>query len=179
MKPAIAIGTRAVLLGALALNAVAQAADEAEPAPAGALPDLVGKVMGPQPGPDRPLPSVNNPFGMNPDVLAEGRRLFVWYNCSGCHGGHAGGGMGPSLRDAEWMYGHKDQDIFNSIAEGRPHGMPAWGTKLPTEQIWKLTAYIKSMGTRHEPQLPPQNPVFPSPPPRRDLPKIKAQKGGE
>lgn len=152
---------------------------EAEPAAAGALPVAKGKekILGPQPGPDRPLPLVNNPFQMEPNVLAEGRRLFVWFNCYGCHGGRAGGGMGPSLRDATWLYGSKDQDIFNSISEGRPHGMPAWGTTLPEEQIWKLTAYIKSMGTSKEPDAPPANPVFPNPPPRRDVKGVEAGGG--
>ncbi|MCW8195836.1 c-type cytochrome [Proteobacteria bacterium 005FR1] len=140
---------------------------EAEPAPAGALPEVTGKevtgkLLGPQPGPDRPIPKANNPFPMEQNVLTEGRRLFVWYNCYGCHGGRAGGGMGPSLRDETWLYGGKDQDIYNSIAEGRPHGMPAWGPKLPQEQIWKLTAYIQSLGTPLEPKKPPENPVMPT-----------------
>ena len=150
---------------------------EAERASASSTPEVVGRLLGPQPGPDRPLPDRANPFEMERNVLTEGRRLFVWYNCYGCHGGRGGGGMGPSLRDAAWMYGSKDQDIFNSIAEGRPHGMPAWGVDLPEQQIWKLTAYIQSMGTGMEPKPPPANPVFPNPPPRRDIPGVQARQG--
>ena len=177
MRPGLLI----LLLVAPACWAANEGTEEAEPAPAGALPDVQskGEIMGPQPGPDRALGERDNPYGMEPNVLAEGRRLFTWYNCAGCHGGHGGGGMGPSLRDVKWMYGFKDHDIYNSIAEGRPHGMPAWGTKLPREQIWKLTAYIMSMGTAKEPSPPPQNPVFPNPPPRRDVQKREAQKGGD
>ena len=63
----------------------------------------------------------------------------------GCHGGHGGGGMGPSLRDPVWLYGNRDDQIFDTIAHGRSHGMPAWGTKIPRQQIWELVAYIKSM----------------------------------
>lgn len=165
----------ALLLCALAAAAGCQR--EAEPAPAGALPELTGEVLGPKPGPGKAPSKVDNPFGMEPNVLTEGRRLFVWYNCYGCHGGRAGGGMGPSLRDAAWMYGNADQDIFNSISQGRPHGMPAWGLVLPDEQIWKLTAYIKSMGTAMEPKKPPENPVFPKPPPRRDVKGVRAGGG--
>jgi cytochrome c oxidase cbb3-type subunit 3 len=95
-----------------------------------------------------------NPFADNAVALTEGRTLFVQYNCAGCHGGHAGGGMGPSLRDVVWIYGNSDAHIFDSIAEGRAHGMPAWGTKLPQEQIWKLVAYIQSLRTPQEPQPP-------------------------
>lgn len=150
---------------------------EAEPPAAGSLPEVEGRLLGPQPGPDRAIPKATNPFGQEPDVLAVGRRLFIWFNCYGCHGGRAGGGMGPSLRDAAWMYGSTDQDIFNSIAEGRPHGMPAWGTTLPEVEIWKIVAYIKSMGTELEPEAPPQNPVYPNPPPRRDIRGVQAGGG--
>jgi cytochrome c oxidase cbb3-type subunit III len=153
------------------------ASRSAEPAPLGALPKLEGAVIGTQPGPDRTLPEVKNPYAGNANALSEGRRLFVWYNCYGCHGGRGGGGMGPSLRDVNWLYGREAGDIFNSIAEGRPHGMPAWGTKLPREQIWKLTAYIKSMDTADEPDAPPANPTFPSPTPRRDVQGVKAGGG--
>jgi cytochrome c oxidase cbb3-type subunit 3 len=86
--------------------------------------------------------------------MTEGRTLFVHFNCVGCHGGRAGGGMGPSLRDVDWLYGDTDAQIFNSIAEGRDQGMPAWGTKLNDDQIWKLVAYIKSLRTPDEPNPP-------------------------
>lgn len=62
--------------------------------------------------------------------------------------------MGPSLRDVDWIYGSSDAQIFSSIAEGRAHGMPAWGPNLNDEQLWKLAAYIKSLRTRNEIQPP-------------------------
>jgi len=131
-------------------------------APIGALPSLqipVGTIPGPEAAGNLPT----NPYSNNPVALAEGRQLFVNYNCYGCHGGHGGGGMGPSLRDPVWIYGSSDAHVFASIAEGRAHGMPAWGTKIPQEQIWKLVAYIKSMKTSWEPDPPPPFPsVTPS-----------------
>ena len=98
--------------------------------------------------------TATNPYTDDPTALADGRRLFVQFNCSGCHGGHGGGGMGPSLRDADWMYGSRDSDVFDSIAAGRAHGMPSWGVMLPSDQIWKMTAYVKSLRTPHEPDPP-------------------------
>jgi cytochrome c oxidase cbb3-type subunit 3 len=62
--------------------------------------------------------------------------------------------MAPSLRDPVWLYGDSDAHIFASIAEGRGKGMPAWGTKIPEDQIWKLVAYIKSLRTPEEPDAP-------------------------
>ena len=110
--------------------------------------------IGPRPGEANPELQPENPMKGNRDALTTGRRLFNWYNCSGCHGDHAGGGMGPSLRDEVWIYGSADQQIFNSIYQGRTKGMPAWGTKIPAEQIWQIVAYIKSLRTPAEPDAP-------------------------
>lgn len=119
-----------------------------------AAPPAIRTPVGPVPGPAMNPLRTSNPFGRDRSALAEGRQLFIRMNCSGCHGGRAGGGMGPSLRDVDWLYGDTDAQVFSSIAEGRAHGMPAWGTKLPDDQLWKLVAYIKSMRTPDEPDPP-------------------------
>lgn len=121
--------------------------------------------VGPIPGVYANIHLSTNPVQGDPVALQDGRRLFDWYNCSGCHGGHGGGGMGPSLRDPVWLYGNRDDQIFNSISEGRSQGMPAWGTKIPEQQIWELVAYLKSMGTPTEPDPPvePSNEQVPNP----------------
>jgi cytochrome c oxidase cbb3-type subunit 3 len=146
---------RAVLLGMLCVTIVVAACETkgSQLAAAGAQPSSTF-FIGPQPGPDRPVPVVTNPYANDANARVEGRRLFGWYNCAGCHGDHAGGGMGPSLRDTTWRYGNTDQNIFASITEGRAQGMPAWGSKLPQDQIWKLVAYIKSLRTPNEPSPP-------------------------
>lgn len=112
---------------------------------------------GVQPGisPQAVLGHVVNPYANQPAAAATGRQLFVGFNCAGCHSGYAGGGMGPSLRDSLWIYGDEDAQIFSTIAEGRPYGMPAWGTRLTDDQIWMLVTYIKTLGTSGEPQKPP------------------------
>lgn len=140
----------------IALSAIALCGCQRQPtevAAAGAAP-AVDTPIGPIPGPAMQGPGPANPFGQNPVALMEGRRLFDRYNCSGCHGGHAGGGMGPSLRDPVWIYGSSDAHIFDSITQGRAHGMPSWGNEIPQEEIWKLVAYIKSMRTPAEPEPP-------------------------
>jgi cytochrome c oxidase cbb3-type subunit III len=131
---------------------------------ASALPPVTAEVVGPQPGPDRNLPRTTNPFEDDLAAATEGRQLFRWYNCEGCHGGRAGGGMGPSLRDSKWLYGAGSQEIFNSISNGRSNGMPAWGTKIPPAQIWLLVSYIESLNTTVEPAAPPPNPSYPDAP---------------
>jgi cytochrome c oxidase cbb3-type subunit 3 len=126
-----------------------------------AAPPPVVSNVGPVPGPvgsasgtaDQPK-GATNPYAQNRTAMAEGRQLFIRFNCSGCHGGRAGGGMGPSLRDVDWMYGDRDAQLFSSIAEGRAHGMPSWEPRLTPDQIWKLVTYIKSLRTRNEPNPP-------------------------
>jgi len=138
----------------LAMMALAGCRGQATEVPSEGAAPPIGMPVGPIPGPPVELHVESDPYGQNPVALADGRRLFVSYNCSGCHGGHAGGGMGPSLRDQTWIYGSSDAQIFNSIAEGRGKGMPAWGTKLPNDQIWRLVSYIKSLRTPQEPDPP-------------------------
>ncbi len=110
--------------------------------------------VGPVPGPPMNAAQTTNPYADDRGATGAGRQLFNRFNCSGCHGDHAGGGMGPSLRDVDWIYGNSDAQIYSSIAEGRAHGMPAWGTKLNDQEIWQLVAYIKSLRTPNEPQPP-------------------------
>ena len=74
-----------------------------------------------------------------------GAKLFTSMNCDGCHGGGAVGAVGPSLTDGRWRYGGADADIYRSIAEGRPKGMPSFGGVLQPAMIWRLVAYIKSL----------------------------------
>lgn len=138
------------LLGAAALVLLAACRSDAPgPTMASASP-ASGVPVGPLPGPVATYPQDTNPYHGDPVAIAEGRRLFVRFNCSGCHGGHAGGGMGPSLRDPDWTYGSSAARIRDSIAEGRAHGMPAWGPVLPDDYLWKLTAYIQTLGTAEE-----------------------------
>ncbi|HEU4641307.1 MAG TPA: c-type cytochrome [Gemmatimonadaceae bacterium] len=92
-------------------------------------------------------------FNGDPKVAAQGRVLFLAYNCYGCHGGLAGGAMGPSLRDTTWKYGGTDQAIYSSIHDGRPMGMPTWGKTLSEQQIRTLITYIRSLRSSAEPKF--------------------------
>jgi cytochrome c oxidase cbb3-type subunit 3 len=114
----------------------------------------VDPPIGPIPGPANESTKNPNVFQDDNAALQQGRELFKRYNCYGCHGLHGGGGMGPSLRDRDWLYGDTAPHIYDSIAEGRGHGMPAWYTRIPERQLWQLTAYIQSLETEREPDPP-------------------------
>jgi len=76
--------------------------------------------------------------------ISQGKRWYAAYNCVGCHA-HGGGGMGPALMDDEWRYGGSIDQIYASINDGRPNGMPSWRGKLTDAQIWELAAFVRSM----------------------------------
>jgi cytochrome c oxidase cbb3-type subunit 3 len=96
------------------------------------------------PGNLSPPPSFSNAYSESAYAVNEGKRLYDWYNCSGCHF-HGGGGIGPPLMDSDWIYGDAPQNIFASIVEGRPNGMPSFSGKIPEFQVWELVAYVQSM----------------------------------
>ena len=79
-------------------------------------------------------------------AIGEGKRLFEWYNCAGCHSPGGGGGMGVPLIDDEWIYGSEPQNIFETIQQGRPDGMPSFRGRLSADDTWKLVAYVRTLG---------------------------------
>jgi cytochrome c oxidase cbb3-type subunit 3 len=83
-------------------------------------------------------------YGGNAYALNDGKRLFASFNCAGCHS-HGGGGMGPPLMDSAWIYGFEPANIYATIANGRPNGMPAFKNRIAPSQLWELVAYVRSM----------------------------------
>jgi cytochrome c oxidase cbb3-type subunit 3 len=90
-------------------------------------------------------PSIGNPLKDDPDAVARGAKDFDAFNCSGCHMARGGGGMGPALSNARWLYRDSPAYFYLSIAQGRSAGMPAFGAMLPDRTIWELVAYIQSI----------------------------------
>ena len=89
---------------------------------------------------------IKNPYEGNLAAANAGQQLFIDHNCAACHGYDGKGGMGPDLTDTYWRYGGSPASIYNSIYQGRPDGMPAWGRMIPRDNIWKLVTYIQSLG---------------------------------
>ena len=89
-------------------------------------------------------PGKSNPYEENAYAVSQGQRLFSLYNCVGCHS-HGGGGSGPALMDDKWIYGHEPANVYATIVQGRPNGMPAFGGKIPEAQVWQIVAYVRSM----------------------------------
>jgi cytochrome c oxidase cbb3-type subunit 3 len=113
-------------------------------APPAGSPQGVVRLTPLQPGPSVITTHVANPYDENAYAVSQGQRLYAWFNCVGCHA-NGGGGMGPALMDDEWIYGSEPAQIFRSIVEGRPNGMPSWAGRIPTSQVWQIVAYVRSM----------------------------------
>jgi cytochrome c oxidase cbb3-type subunit III len=97
-----------------------------------------------QPGEAVPAAALGNPYEENAYAVSEGKRLYQQFNCTGCHS-HGGGGIGPPLMDAEWIYGSEPENVYATIVQGRPNGMPTFGRRLTGQQVWQLVAYVRSL----------------------------------
>ena len=98
----------------------------------------------PNGGTPPPQDPIGARFEGNKSAIAAGKELFNQMNCTGCHF-NGGGGMGPALMSGQWHYGGRIDQIYASIAQGRPNGMPSWQDNLQPQQMWELAAYAKSL----------------------------------
>ena len=48
--------------------------------------------------------------------------------------------------DKEWTYGSSPANIYTTIVEGRPNGMPSYGGHIPDFQVWELVSYVRAVG---------------------------------
>lgn len=85
-----------------------------------------------------------NPFTGNAAAARDGEKMYDAH-CADCHGGDGRGGGGPDLADDRWLYGGSDAEVFQSVSQGRPGGMPSWGSDLKEDEIWKVIAYVRSL----------------------------------
>jgi len=98
-----------------------------------------------EPGMPQQQADVKSPYQENAWGIGEGKRLYSAFNCAPCHGVNGGGAIGPALMDDKWIYGSKPDQIYATISQGRPDGMPSFGGHIPAQQIWQLVAYVESM----------------------------------
>jgi cytochrome c oxidase cbb3-type subunit 3 len=132
-----------LLIAALSLAACEREQRNVRTAPPAARVDTISQ-SDIQPGQAYPRPLTVNPSEYKAFDVSQGKQLYSQYNCAGCHF-HGGGGIGPPLMDAKWIYGGDPQNVFQTIVEGRPNGMPSFRGKIPDAQVWQLVAYVRSM----------------------------------
>jgi cytochrome c oxidase cbb3-type subunit 3 len=113
--------------------------------PASANRETAVRVTALEPGMPQRQAEVESPYQNNAWGMGEGKRLYAAYNCAPCHGVNGGGAIGPPLIDDKWIYGASADQIYATISQGRPDGMPSFGGHITTQQIWQLVAYVQSM----------------------------------
>lgn len=80
-------------------------------------------------------------------AVDEGRRAYLEFNCSGCHGNSAGGGMGPGI------VGSEQGDVQEAVLQGdaKEGGMPSFKGCATSTDVKNIAAYLRSIGTQNEP----------------------------
>lgn len=137
----------AVVAGALAIAFLVTACRREErrfrEIPPSTTPTTV-RVSALQPGTQVETTHVANPYENNAYAQSEGQRLYNAYGCVGCHA-NGGGGMGPALMDDKWIYGSAPENIYATIIQGRPNGMPSFAGRIPSYQVWQIVTYVRSL----------------------------------
>ncbi|WP_061934791.1 cytochrome c [Aureimonas sp. AU22] len=94
---------------------------------------------GPNGADDRRIPY----FDRNAYQIGQGGRYAGWYGCNACHGQGARGVL--NLGDAFWRYGGSFPDIYASIAERHTAPDQRYGERIPIQQLWQITAYVRNL----------------------------------
>lgn len=84
-----------------------------------------------------------NPAIKNPEAIAAGARLYIT-SCGGCHGPDGIGGRGPNLVRQLQSHSLKDDELFSVIRNGVA-GTDMPPTKMPDDETWQLTAYLRAL----------------------------------
>ena len=97
-----------------------------------------------------------NPFD-TAEGLEQGTALFQTH-CSYCHGARGEGGRGADLTTGQYRHGGTDANLFATVRNGIP------GTEMPAvratdDEVWKMVAFVKKLGTLATNEKPPGDPV--------------------
>ena len=97
-----------------------------------------------------------NPFTSDADIQ-QGAALFQTH-CSYCHGSFGEGGRGADLTAGIYRRGGRDPDLYNSIRYGIP-GSEMGPVRVTDDEVWKLVAYVKGLGSQGLLEKAPGDPV--------------------
>ncbi len=120
--------------------------------------------------------SLVNPYAAqeaahDPELAAEGHKLYSSFGCPGCHGGGGGGGMCPPLTTGVWIYGDSDDTLFRLVMLGSidlqklgfsrrgfrniAAPMPSYRSIITKpDDLWKIIAWIKIQTYRNTQNVP-------------------------
>ncbi len=104
------------------------------------------------PTPPQTLPAGDNDpriaqYQANLNQVSQGGRYFAWYGCSRCHTESADKVL--NLADSDWRYGFGFAHVYDAITAR--HGRLDYGRRIPVEQLWQITAYVRDLSS-HTPE---------------------------
>jgi mono/diheme cytochrome c family protein len=102
----------------------------------------------PQTPPDGPSDPRAARYDGNYYQVSQGGLYFTWYGCSGCHGTEAKGAL--DLSDGRWLHGGTIDAVYASIATGHPVSLARYGERIPVEQLWQISAFVRDLA-RNDP----------------------------
>jgi mono/diheme cytochrome c family protein len=85
---------------------------------------------------EAPAPGTNPYLGQK-EALNEGEKIYR-SRCFGCH--FRAGGRGPNIFRSKLA----EEQFFSIVKNGGGAGMPAWGTMMSDDEIWKVHAFAMS-----------------------------------
>jgi mono/diheme cytochrome c family protein len=86
-------------------------------------------------------------FEGNAYQVSQGGRYFSWYGCGGCHGDDA---QKPNNLAGDLEQHPRSFDNVYTLIAGHP-GSIRYGDRIPVEQLWQITASVRSLpGTKPE-----------------------------
>lgn len=87
-----------------------------------------------------------NPYNTDAAKIAEGESLYATA-CSGCHGHHAEGKLGPGLADDYWTYpaNATDPGLFSSLFGGLQGMMGPQSGHLSQDEMLVIMSWIRSV----------------------------------
>jgi mono/diheme cytochrome c family protein len=80
-----------------------------------------------------------------PEQVASGRALYD-ANCASCHGPDGAKVSRANFTDPEFMAARSADDLRQLIADGSSTDMPGFGDQLSEDELWALTAYLRTLG---------------------------------
>jgi len=89
-----------------------------------------------------------NPYNVDKAAIAKGESLYSTA-CSGCHGHHAEGKLGPGLADDYWTYpaNNTDAGLFSSLYGGLAGMMGPQKGRLTQDEMLQVMAWVRSVYT--------------------------------
>lgn len=96
--------------------------------------------------------ALGNPVPFNSASIAAGKTLYLLNNCAACHGADGKALLDIVAENATdltdprfWNNGTAPGQIFRSLRDGSGPKMPAFGSKLKDEELWRLVNFIQNL----------------------------------